>query len=223
MPLHDRAVLEVDAFNRTGVFEMRSHEPGRELTHDYLVGGRGQVISELYAQVSDIDPTDILPDADLDRRAGYYLDGGAGRNRFPFTAEVGVGDGDFRWGDGSSSAGSANEYDAEGDVAPETKRDVLYRWLAEARTDSGGQLRLYFGEWSDGSYASTPGVYNEPKTVALISVRTDKPKDNPSGVQYTFEMEEAAPVPGGVDEAIDDFTDAASEAVAQLGGDVPDF
>lgn len=223
MPLHNRAVLEVDAFGRTGVFEFREHEPNRELTHDYLVGGRGQVISELYAQASDLAPDDILPDAGLDRRAGFHLDAGAGRNQFNFTAKVGTGDDDLRWGDGSSSAGSSNEYDAEGETNPKTKRDVLYRWLAEARTDSGGQLRLYFGEWSDGTYADTAGVYGEPKTVALLSVRSDAPKDDSSVVTYTFEMEQTTPVPDGVDEAIDDFTDAASEAVSQLGDEVPDY
>ena len=223
MPLYDRAVLEVDAFDRTGVFEFREHEPARELTHDYLVGGRGQVLSELYAQASDLDPTDILPDAGLDRRAGFHLDAGAGRNQFPFTATVGRGDEDLRWGDGSSSAGSANKYDAEGDVDPIAKRDVLYRWLARARTDSGGQLRLFTGEWSDGTYASTAGVYGEPKTVALLSVRSDKPTDEPSAVTYTFEMEQTTPVPDGVDEAISDFTTAAEEAVAQLGDAVTDY
>jgi hypothetical protein len=222
MPLHNKAVIEIDAFDRTGVFEFREHEPNRELTHDYLVGGRGQILTELYAQASDIAPNDILPDSALTRRAGYYLDAGAGANRFPFTARVGRGDEDLRWGDGSSASGSANKYDAEGEVAPSTKRDVLTRWLAKARTDSGGQMRLYFGEWSDGTHASTPGVYGEPKTVVLISLRTDVPTDEPSTVQYTFEMEETTPVPDGVNETIDDFSDAASNAVDELGDIVSD-
>ena len=223
MPLHKKAVLEVQAFDRVGVFSFRGDlEPNRELTHDYLVGGRGQVLSELYSQASDLDPTDILPDAGLDRRAGFHLDAGAGRDQFNYTATVGRGDGDLRWGDGSSSAGTANAYDAAGDVPPETKRDVLYRWLAEARTDSGGQLRLYTGEWSDGTYAAEAGVFGEPVPVALLSVRTEKPTDEPSVVSYTFEFEKTTVVPDA-DELVDDFSQAARDAVNALGDEVPDY
>jgi hypothetical protein len=222
MPLYDRTVLEVSAFDRTGVFEMREHEPGRELTHDYLVGGRGQVLSELYAQASDLDPTDILPDADPPRRAGYFVDAGGGRNQFTISATVGVGDDDLQWGDGSSAAGEANQYDATGDVKPVAKRDVLFRWLAEARSDSGSQVQLYTGEWSDGTYADTAGVFEQPKPVALLSVRAEKPKDDSAVVPYTFEFEEVAPVPD-VDELTEDLTEAADQAVAELGDIIDDF
>ena len=221
MPLHDRAVLEVSAFDRTGVFEFREHEPDRELVHDYLVGGRGQILSELYAQASDFDPTDILPDADPDRRAGYHLDGGAGKNKFPYFAKVGAGDEDLRWGDGSSDTGEANAYDAEGDVPAGAKRDVLSRWLSEARTDSGGQLLLYTGEWSDGTHAAEPGVFNEPIPVALISVRSEKPLED-STVQYTFELEKTTLVPD-IDELTEDFTAAAEQAVNELGDVLSDY
>lgn len=222
MPLYDRTVLEVSAFGRTGVFEMREHEPNRELTHDYLVGGRGQVLSELYAQASDIDPTDILPDANPPRRAGYFVDAGGGRNQFTISATVGVGDGDLQWGDGSSAAGEANQYDATGDVDPVTKRDVLFRWLAEARSDSGGQVQLYTGEWSDGTYADTAGVFNRPKPVALLSARAEKPKDDSAVVPYTFEFEEVAPVPD-VDEVTEDLTEAADELATELSDVIDDY
>ena len=221
MPLYDRTVLEVSAFDRTGVFEVKDHEPNRELTHDHLVGGRGQVLSELYAQATDIDPTDILPDADPPRRAGYFADAGAGRNQFTISADVGVGDEGLQWGDGSSADGEANQYDATGDVNPAAKRDVLFRWLSEARMDSGGQALLYTGEWSDGTYADTPGVFGEPKPVALISLNAEKPKDDPAVVPYTFEFEEVAPVPN-IDELTEDFTEAAEQAVAELGDLISD-
>jgi len=221
MPLYDRTVLEVSAFDRTGVFEMRDHEPNREQTHDHLVGGRGQVLSELYAQATDVDPTDILPDADPPRRAGYFVDAGAGRNTFTISADVGVGDEDLQWGDGSSADGEANQYDATGEVNPITKRDVLFRWLGEARMDSGGQALLYTGEWSDGTYADTPGVFGEPKPVALNEMSAEKPKDDPAVVPYTFEFEEVAPVPN-IDELTEGFTEAAEQAVAELGSLISD-
>mgnify|MGYP006282147833 FL=1 len=221
MSLHNKAVLEVQAFNRTGVFEFREHEPTRELTKSFLVGGRGQILSELYSQATDLDPTDILPDADPPRRAGYFVDAGAGRNQFTISATVGVGDEDLQWGDGSSAAGEANQYDATGEVNPAAKRDVIFRWLAEARSDSGGQVQLYTGEWSTGEYADTAGVFNQPKPVALLSVRAEKPKDDPAVVPYTFEFEEVAPVPN-IDELTEGFTDAAEQAVAELGGLISD-
>ncbi|KDS91603.1 hypothetical protein FK85_00320 [Halorubrum saccharovorum] len=216
MSLHNKFTLEVQAFDRTGVFSFREHEPNRELTHDYLVGGQGQVIGSLYSQASNIDPTDILPDADLDRRAGFHLDAGAGKSAFNYTGRVGAGDEDLRWGDGSSDPGDTTAYDAAGEVPPEAKRDVLYRWLAEARTDSGGQLLLYTGEWSDGTYADEPGVFGEPVPVALLSVRSEKSTDDPAVMSYTFEMEKTTEVPD-VDELVDDFTEAAGDAVDQLG------
>lgn len=223
MPLHDRLVLELDAFNRTAAFEFRDHSPSRELTHSYLVGGSGQVLSELYSQASDVDPTDILPDADTDRRAGIYLDAGAGTNAFTITAEVGTGDEDLQWGDGSSAAGSANKYDAAGETNPGAKRDVLLRYLQEARTDSGGQLRLYIGEWSDGTYASSAGVFGKPIPVALVSVRAERPKDESATVTYTLEFEQATVAPTSVDELTQDFTDAANEAVDQLKDTIADW
>jgi len=221
MGLYNKFVLEVEAFNRTGVFEFREHEPNREMTKSFLVGGRGQMISELYAQASDVDPTDILPDADPPRRAGYFVDAGAGRNQFTISATVGVGDEDLQWGDGSSAAGEVNQYDATGDVRPDSKRDVIFRWLAEARSDSGGQVQLYTGEWSDGTYASEPGVFGEPKPVALLSLNAEKPKDDPAVVPYTFEFEEVAPVPN-IDELTEGFTEAAEQAVAELGNLISD-
>lgn len=224
MTLTDRAVLEVSAFDRTGAFELRGdYAPTRELTHDYLVGGRGQVVSELYAQASDVDPTDILPDADFARRAGFFLDAGAGRNAFTLTAEVGVGDGDLLWGDGSSSADEANAYDAEGDVSPVTKRDVLLQWLAEGRSDSGGQLRLHIGEWCDATYADEAGVFGEPIPVALLNVRAERAPDDASVVTYTFEFERVAVVPDAVDALTEDLTDAAQEAVDTVGDEIPDW
>ena len=220
--LTDRFVLELDAFDRTAAFEFRGDfAPTRELTHEYLVGGRGDVLSTLYQQASDLDPTDILPDTEIPRRAGFFLDAGGGRSTFQYTANVGVGDEDLQWGDGSSADGEANQYDATGDVNPAAKRDVLFRWLAEARMDSGGQALLYTGEWSDGTYADTPGVFGEPKPVALNEMSAEKPKDDPAVVPYTFEFEEVAPVPD-IDELTEDFTDAAEQAVTELGDLISD-
>ena len=222
--LTDRFVLELDAFDRTAAFEFRGDfTPTRELTHEYLVGGRGQTLSTLYQQASDVDPTDILPDTEIPRRAGFFLDAGGGRSTFQYTANVGVGDDDLQWGDGSSAADNATAYDASGDVDPVAKRDVLFRWLAEARSDSSGRVRLYTGAWSDGTYADSAGVYGEPLPVALLSARAEKQPDDPTVVTYNFEFERVAEVPDAVDAFVDDFTAAAGDAVDQLGDLVPEY
>ena len=224
MPLYDRVVVEVEAFGRTGAFAFRGDlNPTRSLTKDYLVGGRGQVVSELYNQASDLDLGSILPDADLDRRAGFFLDAGAGSDQFQLSAEVGAGDEDLPWGDGSSPAGTVSEYDAAGDVHPIGKRDVLFRWLSQSRSDSGGQVKLYTGEWTDGTYADTAGVFGEPIPVALLEIRSEKPADQNSAVTYTMELEQVALVPDAVDEAVDDLSDAAQDAVDAVGDLIPDF
>ncbi len=223
MTLTDRFVLELDAFDRTATFEFRGDfTPTRELNINYLVGGRGDVISTLYQQASDIDPTDILPDTEIPRRAGFFLDAGGGRSTFQYTANVGVGDGDLQWGDGSSADGEANQYDATGDVDPVEKRDVLFRWLAEVRSDSSGKVRLYTGAWSDGTYADSAGVYGEPLPVALLSVRAEKEPDDSTVVKYTFEFERVAEVPD-IDELTEDLSDAADAAVDQLGDILEDY
>ena len=222
--LTNRFVLELDAFDRTAAFAFRGDfSPTRELTHEYLVGGRGQVLSTLYQQASDIDPTDILPDTEIPRRAGFFLDAGGGRSTFQYTANVGVGDEDLQWGDESSADGEANAYDATGDVDPVVKRDVLFRWLAEVRSDSSGKVRLYTGAWSDGTYADSAGVYGEPLPVALLSARAEKDPDDSGVVSYTFEFERVARVPDAVDQFVEDATESANEAVNQLGDLIDDY
>ena len=224
MPLYDRVVIEIEAFDRIGAFAFRGDlSPNRTLNKDYLVGGRGQVVSELYNQASDIVPSDILSDEDIDRRAGFFLDAGGGRNQFQLSAEVGAGDGDLPWGDGSSAEGVVSEYDAAGEVAPLAKRDVLFRWLSQARSDSGGQVKLYTGEWTDGTYADTAGVYGEPISVALLEARSERDADDSAVVTYTMEFEQVALVPDAVDAAVDDLSDAAQEAVDAVGDLIPDW
>lgn len=224
MPLYDRVVVEVEAFGRTGAFAFRGDlNPDRSLNKDYLVGGRGQIISELYNQASDLVPNDILSEADIDRRAGYFLDAGGGRDQFQLSAQVGAGDEDLPWGDGSSETDVVSEYDAAGDVPPLAKRDVLFRWLSQSRSDSGGQIKLYTGEWTDGTYSDTAGVFGGPIPVALLEIRSEKPSDNPSAVTYTMEFERVAVVPDAVDEAVDDLSEAAQDAVDTAGDLIPDW
>ena len=221
--LTDRVVLTIDAFDRTAAFEFRDHSPTREISRSFLVGGRGSVISELYAQSTDLDPTDILPDFENERRASFFLDAGGGQSAITIQADVGKGDKDLRWGDESSAAGEATAYDAEGDVHPHSKRDVLLRYLSQARTDSGAQAAIHIGEWTDGSFSESAGVYGEPIPVAIGEVRAESPKDEPSTVSYTIECIRTQPVPDAVDEAVDDLSEAAQKAVDAVGDLIPDF
>ena len=221
--LADRVVLTISAFGRTAAFEFRDHSPTREISREFLVGNRGAVVSTLYEQATDIDPTEILPEIDNERRAGFHLDAGGGRSVVTIQADVGAGDDGLRWGDGSSAAEDATPYDAAGDVHPHSKRDVLLRYLSQARTDSGAQADLHIGEWTDGSFSESAGVYGEPIPVAIGEVRAESPKDEPSTVSYTIECIRTQPVPDAVDEAVDDLSAAAQDAVDAVGELVPDY
>jgi hypothetical protein len=87
--------------------------------------------------------------------------------------------------------------------------------------DSGGQALLHTGEWCDDTYAAEPGVFGEPVPVALLSVNAEKPKDDSAVAKYTFEFERVAPVPN-IDELTEDFTEAAEQAVDELGDLISD-
>lgn len=222
MTLHSTAVLEVNAFDRTGVFEFKEFEPSREIERDFLVGGRGQVLSTLYEQSTELDPTGILPEIENERRAGYHVDAGGGRSLWTLQAKAGTGDEELQWGDGSSVGGEANQYDATGDVPARTKRDIFFRYLSQARTDSGGQAFLYTSEWTDGTYAGSAGVYGEPIPVAVLSARAESPKDEPGVSTYSLELVRTRVVPD-VDELTEDLSEAAETAADELGDLIPDY
>ena len=217
--LANRAILEIDGvgpYEGTGVFEFRDiNTDAREIDPDHLIGGSGQVIAELYDQITGIDPTDVLPESEsLDRRAGYHLDGGAGRDQVTLSFEAGL-DPDDRWGDGSTDPDDPTDVaitDAQG-CRPALKRGVLMGYLAQNLIDSRGQARLYIAGHADGTYADEPGVYGEPMTVVLSSIRVEISTE--TTLDATLELTRTTEIP--------DIGDAAGDVVDAVGDLIPDY
>ncbi|MFT8175926.1 hypothetical protein, partial [Salmonella enterica] len=70
---------------------------------------------------------------------------------------------DDTWGDGSTDPNDpadVSKYDATGSD-PQAMKEVLEWYITQPRHGSTGNARLYVGEWSDGTYASTAGAFGE--------------------------------------------------------------
>jgi len=210
MTLRDRAVLEVSVGTTTAAFEFRDgFEQEHTITHNYLVGGRGQYVQEIWDVVDfDTETESVVPN----RRAGYHVDGGAGEKTRALSFVTGQEpDADLLWGDESGGTGPNNvtKTDASGaDVSKYDKADVFERWMAVSRTDSTLPGFLYHNQYSDGTYADSAGLYNSPLPVAVqeASIATDL--DEPTAVSgqvtvvQTNIFAEQGDVIGAVDEAL---------------------
>jgi len=184
MSLRTRAVLEIDleddsGATRTGVFELKEDlETTTEITRKYLLSNRGQYLREAYDIGSDFQ--DALPGGDLTNRRGYHVDGGAGA--FVVNLSATGGDRDLSWGDGSTDPDDQSDvsrYDATG-ADPLAQQQILEWYVSQAKTGSLGQARLYWGEWSDGTHASSTGAFGKPLVVALNELTTSDPPDDAS-------------------------------------------
>lgn len=209
--LRNRAILEIDLRDsnddlHTGVFELREDlSDTGEVTKQFLLSNRGQYIREAYDIGTDILPDDVA-EADLEDRKGYHVDGGTGMytESLDFTA----GSQDAQWGDGSTDPddpSDLNKYDATG-ADPTALKQVLEWYVSQARTGSGGPARLHIGEWTDGTYSDSAGVFDRPMPVAIKETNITKDPDDPSAIEGTIELAWTAVFPdvdvqGTIDEA----------------------
>lgn len=219
--LEKKAFLRIDdADGVTGTFELRiGLEETTELDKSYLMAGRGQTINQvLNFDVSDFSVAD---DGIDDRRAGYWIDGGGGKETRTLTFKTGMEN--VQWGDGSGGTGPSNvtETDASGaDVNPVSRKQVFEEWVRRTRTDSlGAQARLHWGEFTDGSFGS-PGVYGAPVPVAIVSHNLESPDiDTETGsITGSVELARIATFPGLIDDLPDWIPDAFNTVQKQIGG-----
>lgn len=208
MGLYNTAYLEIDdGLGSEAVFELREVEtPSGELTRSFIMGDRGQYISEINSLVKQSAGFNVAP-ASLDRRTGRWLDGGAGNWAETIIFRTGLED--IQWGDGSGGQGRENitQTDASGgDVRPLTRLQILKYWLAQVRSDSYGYTRLHWGEWTDGSFDEyrdgeyvnvEAGVYERPMVVAIEQFSHSK--DEVSSFEGTLTMNRAKPMPNAID------------------------
>lgn len=163
-------VLELDADfggsigKVTGTFEMYGDTKVTEnLRTGFLIGGRGSSVNGIIEGYrNDGDPT----------RKGVHLDLGGGQHTFEVeflgwegaTKDDGA---DVQWGY-SSDPTVTDEATATG-ADPTTQVNVLMNYLRVGTYDSRAPGRLYWGEYTDGTYDSSAGLVGGPLEVAVES------------------------------------------------------
>jgi len=175
--------------NRTAAFELRNVEESQSSQEpDYIMGGRGNFITQYETFFGD-ETTFGVETINSRKRAGYWLDGGAGL--WSETVNFSASDSSVPlvWGDEQSGTGQANvtTTDASGsEVKNLTRRQVLDYWMAQTRSDSFGNTRLHIGEYTDGSYQdyrdgakvnADAGAFGHPIPVAIESAQLTTPED----------------------------------------------
>jgi hypothetical protein len=194
MSRYDTAYLEVEDNTSTAVFELSlGLRTSGELDKNYLMGSRGQYITEIF-NVSD--SLGEIENDTVDRRAGFWVDGGAGNYSERIEFETGLED--VEWGDGSGGTGPTNvtPRDASGaDVKPLTRYHILSLWLARTLTDSRNPARLYFGEWSDGTHHPEAGAFGQAMPCAVTNFQPELPdvNESPTSFQGVIEVSMLTP------------------------------
>lgn len=190
MSRFDTAFLEVEDNQSTAVFEFSiGLQTTGELDKNYLMGSRGQYITEIF------NVTDALGeiDATAERRAGFWYDGGAGNYSIRLNFEAGNEENPIDWGDGSGGTGEANitPRDASGaGIHPLTRNHILSLWLSRTLTDSRNPARLYYGEWADGTHHPNAGAFNQAFPCAVTNYQPEMPdvSEPPSSFSGVIEL-----------------------------------
>lgn len=175
--------------NRTAAFELRNVEESQSTQEpNYIMGGRGQFINQIQTFFGDEESFGVET-TNIRKRAGYWLDGGAGMWGVTVNFHVSASSVPLVWGDERSGTGQSNvtKYDASGsEVRNITRRQVLDYWLAQTRSDSFANTRIHIGEYTDGSYPDYrggekvsvgQGVYDAPIPVAVESTSLSTSED----------------------------------------------
>lgn len=195
MTLKNYAYLIVSDNAGDAVFELNVElERTSELEKNYTMGDRGQYIREF---VNQTPFTGNIND-EKDRRAGFYIDGGAGSWSHTLTFETGMED--VRWGDGSGGTGPSNitQRDASGaDVTGISRANIFDLWMARSTTDSRNPGWLYFGEWTEADQnltISTPdGAMGEAMPVAITNHSVETSVDAPGVCIGSVTMQRLTP------------------------------
>jgi len=171
MPLTSEAYLEVDRENRTGVFQLTGVEQSRSLDRRMLIGPRGQALQGTFDLASRLPFASGLGDIGTPGQ-GVTIDGGQGEHLFELEFEITTEDLDH-WGDTSTE----NKFDGRTGTLFQ-REDVLHFFCRTAQTDSLQPGRLYWSEWTDGTYASTAGAHNAPADILVRQVETTIARDD---------------------------------------------
>lgn len=213
---------------KVAIFELRNLEETTTTQEpDYIMGGRGQFVRQAYRYLTDFDTFNVS-ETSPERRAGYWIDGGAGEWRESLTFKVGGNTSvALRWGDEESDPGAANltRTDASGtDVDALARRQILDYWLAQSRSDSMSHTRLHIGEWTDGNLADyrdgekvavDAGVFGHPIPVAVLSTQFQSPEDESNTFTGTMELARVTRF-AGPDGEIPSWADALAKTAGPI-------
>jgi hypothetical protein len=201
MPLTNTAYLQVERENRTGVFELTGVEEVRNLDRRMLIGPRGQALQGTLDLASRLPFAEGLGDISIPGQ-GFTIDGGPAEAIIEVESEV-TAEPLSKWGDGSGNG----KFDApSGDFFQ--RNDVLQFFCRTAQTDSSTPGKLYWSEWTDGTYAASAGAHNSPMDVLVRQVETEIPRDE-QYLQVTLVLERIETFPdwkvSEVKDALDDL------------------
>jgi len=212
MTLLQTAYLTIDDGANVGEFELSINlEETAEINKTFILSNRGQYIQEIYEQI--VDDSDIATEQ---RRRGYHIDGGAGEWSHTLTFQTGLEN--VTWGDGSGGTGPDNvtENDASGEnVNALSRKQVLENWVARTRTDSFGQAKLYWGEWSDGTYAAEAGAFGRPMNVAIREASLSSPEidQDVNSFEGNLTVQRTSIFPEEVAETLDNAVELVEDAL----------
>lgn len=225
MSRYDTAYLELEDASGVGVFEFSiGLQTSGDLDKSFLMGERGQYIKEIFNLTDELGEIDGL----IDRRSGFWVDGGAGNYRTTIQFRTGLED--VEWGDGSGGTGPSNVHprDASGaDVKPLSRNQVLGLWLARTLTDSRNPARLYYGEFATGKHHASAGAFGQAMPCAVTNYQPQMPDPDgepPSSFSGTIEVAMLTPFasydpPAWLESSnIGTFAEGAAEAL----GIIPD-
>lgn len=211
---------------KTAVFELRNIEESSSTQEpNYIMGGRGQFIRQSYRYLTDLDTFNVS-DTSAERRAGFWIDGGAGEWAESLTFKVsGESDVPLRWGDGESPENELTRTDASGtDMDALARRQIFDYWLAQTRSDSMAHTRLHIGEWTDGSFDDyrdgqkvnvDAGVFGYPIPVGIISTNLQSPEDETDAFTGRLELARVARF-AGPDEELPSWSDVLIDSAGPL-------
>jgi len=117
---------------------------------------------------------------------------------------------------GGTGPDNVTENDASGEnVNALSRKQVLENWVARTRTDSFGQAKLYWGEWSDGTYAAEAGAFGRPMNVAIREASLNSPEvdQDVNTFEGNLTVERTSIFPEEVDEALDNAVDLVQDAL----------
>ena len=185
MTLTGKAYLVLEDDQGEAVFEFESeleHESG--LDRAFIMGEQGQQIREI---INNTDETGKIEDV-VNRRKGFWIDGGAGLWTATISAEIHRSD-DVDWGDGTGGRGDENvtRRDASGQVVAVSRENILTFWMSKSITDSRRAGRLHWGEWTDGRFGPE-GVFAQPMAVAVQNHTMSTDTQDPGTLSVTIEV-----------------------------------